>query len=292
MSLNPTKNFFKKLSSFFITTLAIILPYHIHALESEKTEKQFREISNALRNHDVLVIGEEHDDTEGHLWKLELIRYLSSRHSIVLSMEMLEWHQQDTIDEYLHEQIPINVLKNDIIMWKNFSSDYLPIVDFAKENKIPVLAANPPRKYVNKVSREGLLAYQKLSPNARELMPLPQNVLRDRSTEYEKKLRKLFESFHHNKEETDQSAIDRMILAQHIWDAGMTQKIAAHSFYHNRKIIHINGRFHSDYGLGVTYRLKKAGIRTLTVSIIPEERLKNEEKQASPPIADFLILTK
>jgi uncharacterized iron-regulated protein len=292
MSPNPTKKLLNFLFSFFMTIFLTILPFHVHASESGEIEKQFSAISTALENHDVLVIGEEHDDEKGHKWKLDLIKHLSTKHSILLSMEMLECHQQDTIDEYLNEQIPIHVLMNHTIMWKNFTSAYLPIVDFAKENRIPVLAANPPRKYVNKVSREGLQAYQKLTPKAWSLMPLPQNVLRDRSPEYEKNLRSLFQGFHQSNKTTDQSAIDRMILAQHIWDAGMTEKIASHSFYNKHKIIHINGRFHSDYGLGVTFRLKKAGIRTLTISVIPEERIKNEEKQSSNPIADFLILTK
>lgn len=244
-----------------------------------------------MQSNDVLILGEEHNDKEGHRIKREIIEEASKNYAITVSMEMLEWHQQESLDEYLRGEIEWKPFSRHTPMWKNFETDYLPILNYAKTNRIPVLAANPPRKYVNKVSREGILAYQGISPQARRFLPLPQNVMRDRSSRYEMRLESIFSEMS-SSHSMEKKQLERIILAQHIWDAGMAEKIAGEFFFSNRKIIHINGRFHSDYGLGVAHRLRKWGIRVLTVSLVPEERAKKENLTPSSGVADFLILTK
>ena len=39
--------------------------------------------------------------------------------------------------------------------WPNYKTDYAPLIAFCKAQKIPVLASNAPRRYVNIVSRKG-----------------------------------------------------------------------------------------------------------------------------------------
>lgn len=237
-------------------------------------------LTKEFANYDVLIVGEEHNDERGHEISLKIFQELSTKYPLTLSLEMLEWHQQETTNEFLSGSITESAFLNDSKYWNNFQKDYLPLVRWAKENQIPVICANPPRRYANALARQGFSAYKNFPKNER-LYPLPQNLLRDRNSIYEAKLRDLFQGH------SSHASIENTILAQNFWDAGMTEKIASHQLISSRKIFHLNGRFHSDYGLGLTYRLRKAGIRTLTLTLLPEEVKTEGERK----IADFVIFT-
>lgn len=233
-----------------------------------------------LGDNDVLIIGEEHNDTRGHEITLKIFQELSNKYPLTLSLEMLEWNQQISTNEYLEGKISESAYLNDSKYWSNFQKDYFPLLKWAKENQIPVICANPPRKYANAIARQGLKAYKNF-PEEPRLYPLPQNLLRDRNSIYESKLRDLFQGH------GSHASVEHTILAQNFWDAGMTEKIASHQLITGRKVLHLNGRFHSDYGLGVAHRLKKSGIRTLTMTLLPKA-IKTETERK---IADFLIFT-
>lgn len=248
---------------------------------------EFSKIYTALQNADVLVIGEEHNDKLGHGWKLAAVERMSQLYNISLSLEMLEWHQQKSLNEYLAGIITKSSFLNDSVFWSNFKEDYMPLIDCAKIKKFPVIAANPSRKYINLIAREGIQAFKKVPLDSFQYLPRPDLLLRDRSFEYEERLRKFFESIPHPNANW-KSNIENHILAQHAWDAGMAESIIKEHFHSGNKIIHINGRFHSDYEGGVPYRLKKAGLKVITVSLIPKE---DRNLQEDSKIADFVIFT-
>jgi len=79
------------------------------------------------------------------------------------------------------------------------------------------------------------------------------------------------------------------LLAQHLRDASMSHYVAESYYRLGKKILHINGRFHSDENLGVAYRLKSSGLKVLTVSMFPNR----ESKQISEftNLADIIYLT-
>ena len=59
-------------------------------------------------------------------------------------------------------------------MWKNYSTDYKPLVLIAKENKLNFVATNIPRRYANMVFKKGVSSLDSLSNEALSYMaPLP-----------------------------------------------------------------------------------------------------------------------
>src|SRR5690606_2589367 len=53
-----------------------------------------------------------------------------------------------------------------------------PLVEYAKAHGIPVLAANAPSRYTNRVTRDGLASLHVLNKSARSLLaPLPIDTL-------------------------------------------------------------------------------------------------------------------
>ena len=238
-------------------------------------------ISEKFRKNDVLIIGEEHDDVAGHAEKLKLLQNLSKTHSVVLSLEIFEKDQQVILDEYLGGYITEAKFNETMRLWKNYESAYKPLVEFAKANKIKVVAANTPRRYVNMLGLEGIGKLKTLGAASKVFLPPLYLVTAFIQNEYDEKLKKALgdhklKNFSYN-----------TILAQHLWDAGMADSIAQELFSGNSKIIHVNGRYHSDEGMGVTYRLKQIGISVLTISMFPGKVRSKDDKK----FADIIYYT-
>jgi len=66
---------------------------------------------------------------------------------------MFERDVQDVVDAYLRGEIPEDSFLQSARPWPNYEEDYRPLVEFAKEKGIPVIAANVPRRAAASVSR-------------------------------------------------------------------------------------------------------------------------------------------
>ncbi|WP_420870529.1 ChaN family lipoprotein [Leptospira adleri] len=221
-------------------------------------------IFDSFRNYDILIFGEEHDDVVGHKIRLDWFKKISASNEVILSLEMLERDQQKTLDEYLSGQIGEKTFFNSLKLWPNHLRDYHPFLQYAKEHRIPVIASNVPKKYANLVSSSGL---ETLFPIRSVFLP-PKYLIRKFSQEgYETKIKNALQS--HPGASSDETTLRRFIDAQSLWDAGMTDSIANAFLTRGKKIVHINGRFHSDEGFGVTHRLRELGFKVITVSMFP-----------------------
>ena len=65
-------------------------------------------------------------------------------------------------------------LLQDARPWPNYDTDYRPMVEVAKNEGLPVICANAPRRYVSLAGRSGREALEQLPQEARQwLAPLP-----------------------------------------------------------------------------------------------------------------------
>jgi uncharacterized iron-regulated protein len=142
------------------------------------------DVVEAMSDVDAVLIGEIHTDPVGHWIEAELFREALHRtgadeesgalRSLALSLEMFEKDVQGVLDEYLLDLITESQFKASSRPWEYYDSDYRPLVEMAKASGVPVLAANAPRRYVNRVSRLGPESLEELPPGARRsLPPLP-----------------------------------------------------------------------------------------------------------------------
>lgn len=245
----------------------------------------FEEIAEKFQSVDVILIGEEHDDKIGHAEKLKLVRFLSERQKFIISMEMFERDQQIVLNEFLSGLIDEKIFQTDIKLWNNFE-DYKPIVLFAKENKIPILASNAPRRYVRMLSRNGLEELYRFPTLSKKLFAPIYMIEPYRQEAYENKI---FGSIagHAN----EKLGMKNMILAQNLWDATMADSIAKSLDRKRAKIIHINGRFHSDEYMGVTHRLTQLGIKVLTISMLVQRTAESPNQNQLKKYADIIYIT-
>src|SRR5690606_33229882 len=210
----------------------------------------------ASRAAEVTFIGESHNDAVAHRLE-ELLLRETRQPGLALALEMFETDVQLVLDEYLAGQITEEQFLKDSRPWGNYESAYRPMIEFAREEGLPVLAANAPRRYVNLVGRQGNDALESLSEAARALLPpLP---LAQASPAYRDKFMRLMtmDMPSHTTEEVNEepgvppasappesaephlepapptasslsTALERSLEAQSLWDATMAWSLARH----------------------------------------------------------------
>ena len=142
---------------------------------SEGKEISFEKMLKLMHKSDLIFFGEIHNDPISHWLELQVVKSLyESNPNLVLAMEMFEADDQVVIDEYLSDLIEERQLLAEAKVWDNYTTDYKPLVDFAREKKLPLIASNIPRRYANIVYRKGIGVLDSLSETSKKFMvPLP-----------------------------------------------------------------------------------------------------------------------
>lgn len=276
---------------FGLITLAQISDEKYRIYDAKGNAASVQQIVESAGKSNVIFLGENHDDAAAHFLQAEIFRKVFESYSknkkIALSMEMFERDVQTIVDEYLKDLITEKKFLDDSRPWGNYKTDYRPLVEFAKENNLPVIAANAPRRYVNMVSRNGRDSLNQLSSEAKKwLAPLP---FAAPSAEYSKKFNALMGNI---KSET--AAPSKILEAQALWDATMAFSIAEHlKKERNALVVHLNGSFHTENRLGTAEQLLKLSpnSKILVVTMRYEENFKNFDKTKHENLGDFVILT-
>ncbi|TGL07236.1 hypothetical protein EHQ43_07410 [Leptospira bouyouniensis] len=287
------KVFYNRILPFLIVIVSVfglfgqVSPNKVQIVRTKTLEiVDLEEILKVAHQYDVIVLGEEHDNADLHRFYEGFVREILSRQTISLSLEMLEKDQQLVVDEYLKGTISESQFLTSIVHWKNFKTDYLPLVNLLKEKQGNVVAANPPRRYVSQISKKGISAYKELSKEAISFLPQPYTIEKYLTKEYKQRLVELFSGSEQNAHHKINTEF--MILGQATWDQGMAEAISAEIFKTGKKVVHLNGRFHSDRNGGVVTRLREMGHSVLVLSGFQKGR---EEEGDFVKIADFVILT-
>ena len=239
-----------------------------------------------MADADVLFFGEEHNDSAGHYLENKIFRALYAKYGdqIVLSMEMFEADNQLGLDEYLGGFINEDRFARDVRLWSNYK-DYRPMVEYAKQKKIPVIAANPPRRYVNLVTRRGMRSLDSLSGDAKKFLPpLPYDTLTGR---YREKFMDIMKG-------TPGSSSQNIYYSQSLWDAGMAYNIHKYLKENKRKkIFHCVGGFHTEEKLGMAAQLQMRNkkLKILNIASFSDASFNNPDWEKFSSRGDYIIIT-
>jgi len=244
-------------------------------------------IAADCKDADILFFGEEHNDSAGHYLETAIFRALQKTYGdkLALSMEMFETDCQLVLDEYLDGYISEDRLVKEARAWSNYK-DYKPTVEIARQNNLDVIAANPPRRYVNMVSRKGMRSLDSLPKASKKyLPPLPYDTLSGR-------YREKFSGFMGGGSPGTNNP--RIYYSQNLWDAGMSYSIYKYwKKNKDKKIFHMVGRFHCDEKLGTLAQLqkRKSSLRILNISCFSDALFANPEWEKFSSLGDYIILT-
>lgn len=213
------------------------------------------EAVDELADADVVFLGEQHDNASGHAVQLALTKALADRRGdIILSMEMFERDSQPSLDLYLTGAMTEDEFKGVARLWPNYDEHYRGAVEFCRERGYPVLAANVYRPIASRVAREGVRASIGDPWSAR-------TIHAPTESEYHRRFTEVMGGHGEGDNGIDEEVMNRVYQAQCVKDDTMAESIAdalvaASTEAKKPQVIHWNGRFHSDFGLGTVERLK------------------------------------
>lgn len=234
-----------------------------YVLYSQKgKDVPYKKLLKAALEADVVLFGESHNDPIAHWLQNLLARDLAAAGNLSVGMEMFETDQQEGLDAYLAGKMELAEL--DTIgegLWNNFRTDYQPLVDWAGQNDVPVVATNVPRKYARLVFKGSFRALDLLPDEEKALLPtLP--------VPYDPELPGY------------QAMLDMMPgghggstfpMAQAIKDATMAWFLVKNK-QEGRRFLHLNGSYHSDGFEGIGWYLNEYApeLRVLTITTVEE----------------------
>lgn len=218
-----------------------------------------------LAQQDAVFVGEMHNCPICHWLERRLLQSLhqacaaegsakkgkkdAAPKGLAVGMEMFEADDQLVIDEYFAQQITADRFESEARFWPNYSTDYEPLVDFAYEHRLPLVATNVPRRYANSVKNHGIAFLDSLSDEAkRYLPPLPiPYQANEQATEAFGLMAAMGKGKSSNPEWLSQS--------QALKDATMAWN-TAQWLKKGYQMVHFNGNYHTAAGEGILTYLR------------------------------------
>ncbi|QXC30531.1 ChaN family lipoprotein [Aeromonas sp. FDAARGOS 1409] len=234
-----------------------------------------------VRDSDIVLVGELHSHPAVHLMQANLLAELAGMsrvdgRALVLSMEQFSRADQPVLDAYLAGRIGEAALIRDGHAWPNYPSDYRPLVEFAKAQHLPVIAANAPKPLVSCVGQEGPEWLDTLPANRRSQLARTLTLADDGYRQ------KFMASMHHG----DADGNARRFAAQTSWDDTMAESMVDYLAKHpGRRIMHIAGNFHVEGGLGIASRIASRNPALKVALIVPQ----TDDKAAPGRDADVRV---
>lgn len=262
-------------------------------------------VLNALARQRVVLLGETHDQKEDHLWQAQMLAALHAyRPNMAVAFEMFPRVVQPALDEWVKGGVSEKAFLEKA-RWQEvwgFSPDfYMPMFQFARQNRLPMVAMNVERSLIRRVSREGWSAIP--ASERRGIgtpAPASQAYRRYLARVYGEKLKrgsshgrpgaeaKPAEAAPTIEEILEIPGFKNFVDAQLTWDRAMAEAIAAAA----RKtpdalVIGVIGRGHAEFGHGVPHQLRQLGITDAAVAL---PIAVSECPELPPDIADAVFL--
>ncbi len=284
----------------------------------EGSEVKYSKMMKELEKADFVFYGELHNNAIAHWLELEITRDLYDKkgQKLALGAEMFETDNQILIDELFNGFLTDKKFTEDCRLWKNYSTDYKPLLVFAKDKKIPFVATNVPRRYASLVASKGLLVLDSLSAEAKAFLP-PLPIAFDPEVPCYKNM---FSAMGEGpaaaagaKSATDAKmpataakmpampampAVapamsahggDNIIKAQALKDATMAWFMNKY-YAPGKQFIHYNGSYHSDNHEGIIWYLKRLqpNAKIVVITTVTQDELDKMDTEAKGK-GDFVV---
>jgi uncharacterized iron-regulated protein len=237
---------------FLLTVLVNAQELKVYQIYNQKEKKvDFGKMISELSKYDVVLFGEHHNNAVNHWLQLETTKalYQKKNGQITLGAEMFERHQQEALTSYLTNKTDDKTFQSSTNLWQNYKTDYKPLVDFAKDKKLPFIATNVTRKFASYVSKNGLASLDTIADTDKKyIAKLPFEIDYD-APGYPEMIKMM----------GDHAGLraKQFVAAQALKDVTMAESILLNQKSGNL-FIHYNGDYHSKSYGGIYWFLKKA----------------------------------
>ncbi len=254
--------------------------YTIYNAKGKKVK--YSKMIKKIAESDLLLFGEIHNNPIAHWLQLEVTNdlHINKGKNLVLGAEMIEADNQQALNNYLSGEIEVDSFENEARLWSNYKTDYKPLVVFAKENRLPFVASNIPRKFASRVYKKGIESLDSLGQDSLIFVaPLPIEI--DLELPGYKNMLTMMAG--HGMVNND------LVKAQAVKDATMGYFIVK-NWSPGKYFIHYNGAYHSDNYEGIVWYVRKynPAIRYTTITTVLQKDISKLESE-NKGIADFII---
>ena len=228
----------------------------------------------------VIYLGERHGNYEDHKIQLKVIMSLHEKgRKFAIGMEMFQKPFQHAVNDYLAGTIDEKHFLKETQYFKRWQFDYnlyREIVEYARAEKIPVVALNQWSEIVKTVSTDGL---DGLTDIERQQIPEDMDMSDD---DYRNRLWKIFENHRH----VETKKFEYFYQAQILWDETMAHTVDEFMKKNpDYQMVVMAGVGHIMYGSGIpkrAFRLNgKEYVTLLPINGIPDDH-----------IGDFILFPK
>lgn len=245
------------------TPAAAADPAACAAAQGAREEQRRQALNPQLQ---ALLLGEHHDDPADHAWQLQTLQALSAgRRPLTLGLEMVPARRQAVLDRWNAGQIDLHTLLLQVEwqeVWGHDPQLYGPLLGWARQQGVPLLALNAEPSLVRRVNREGLAA---IPQHQRAGIGSPAAA----GIAYRQRLERSWRahsgggsgSGSESLTPAQATALQRFIDSQLLRDRAMAERIAAARRRDpQRLVVALIGRGHLDNGDGVPTQLRALGI--------------------------------
>nr|WP_299030969.1 ChaN family lipoprotein [uncultured Tenacibaculum sp.] len=264
---------------FLFVALNLVAQKRAYKIYNAKGKKvSYNRMLKKIAKNDIVLFGELHNNPIAHWLQYEVTNDLNKTRKLILGAEMFEADNQQPLNQYVNGSINSKQLDTLARLWSNYKTDYAPLVNFAKDQKLNFVATNIPRRYANLVYKKGFEALDALSDTEKSwIAPLPIKFDSELPT-YKKILTMMGDH-----------GTPKLVMAQAIKDATMAHFILKNHLP-NHLFLHYNGAYHSDYYEGILWYLKNENLNLnyATITTVLQKDINKLEKENRKK-ADFII---
>jgi len=230
----------------------------------------FDTLIKELKDIPAIYVGETYQLEAHHKAQAEVLQAIYNQSpSVALGMEMFQQPYQKYLDEYLTGKITERMMLEKTEYTKRWGFDWLmyrPLVNFARENGLKVIALNVPAEISEKVILNGL---KSLAAEERTTLPEEIDTTNTRHRAY---IREVFDT---NPMINQRLNFENFYEAQCVWEDGMADCIARYLKENpgNRLVVTV-GSGHIVYGFGIPQRAaKRSGKSYRSIMMLALDRI-------------------
>lgn len=250
------------------------------------------DILGEIARRDVVLLGEQHDAADDHRWQLQILAALHVlRPRMAIGFEFFPRSAQPVLDRWVAGELTLRQFL-DQSEWDRVANVdpqlYVPLFEFARLNRISIIALNVERKLINAVAESG---FDAVPQGQREGVTRPAPP----APAYREFLFEIFGQHGRGgkvgKSELDRAAARRFVESQQVWDRAMAQALAGRAQHPPGQsaplVVGLMGVGHVQHGYGVPHQLRDLGVANVG-TLLPAQR-SIDCRLLEPGIADAVF---
>ncbi len=258
-----------------ITDMSESFPANTIICSKRKASVSFDTLMNDLNATRIIYVGEYHNNSVHHDIQLSILSALYENNpKLIVGMEMFDHTYQPILDQWSAGMLDRQTFIEKVHWYANWKFDfelYSSLLDFIKNNQIPLIALNIPSWVTSRIAVGGI---DNLLPADSQFLPQSIDLSNPEHRTY---IKKIFS--HHNIMGKDN--FDYFYSAQCVWEDAMAESIFQH--IGNSVMLVITGNGHLVRKFGIPDRVfKRSKLPFRTILPYPTGR------QAELKAADYI----